>query len=166
MTSPLPLATRIEQEPSAQSRSILPLDTASGVGDCQLSFALVIDPSTTEVDDGARRVLCRGLPQDACEQALVARGVADCANRQPKRMSDKASQRRLNERGDLGDLSDADGRESRIVTRALKQTDRLLTDRSGGNEQHKVNCICNELTRHCWRPLRHQASRLGDVSHK
>ena len=105
-------------------------------------------------------------PQHRVEDGAVRRLVTDRAQRQPERVCDDAGQRRTRKAGDLRDLGDRDRGEATRVDRALEQSDRLLTDRSGGDEERQVHPVRGESGSDGGPRLLEQHVRLRDVAHE
>ena len=71
-------------------------------------------------------------------------GIPGCAERQPEGIPDKARQGRAHQFCDRRNLCDGDRRDARVVKSPLEQSDRLLADRSSGNEEHQVDLVALE----------------------
>ena len=106
-----------------------------------------------------------GLGEYAAKQLLMLDRFVGRADREPERVRDQAGERGLDEARDFGDLGDADAGEAGLVASALEQTDRLLADRSSGHQQHEVDRVRDQLTRHHRRALADEAHGIWHIPH-
>lgn len=94
----------------------------------------IVGPAERRTDDGARRVIPFRLGEHRAHDELVGGGIAGSPECQAEGVGDKAGKGRAHKLRNRRDLGDRDRRDPCIVKTPLKQSDRLLTDRSSGNE--------------------------------
>lgn len=71
--------------------------------------------------------------------------VADRAEGQPEGVGHKAGKRRLAQTGNRRSLGDGDCGDTRFIQTPLEQSDRLLADRSGGDQKREVRFLVSDL---------------------
>ena len=140
----------------------------SGVGrevrDRRLALKLVVEgPPLAEVDDRSRRVRSLRLSKRPDHDPGVRILVANRAKREPERRLHETRERRERLGRHLAHLGDRHRREAVLVEHALEQSDRLLADRSGGDEQHEVDGVREEFRGDPGASLCEQRLRVGDT---
>lgn len=102
---------------------------------------VVARPVVAKVDDRPGRVWSRCLCEGGGDDGRVGLLVSDRAEREAEWVLDEARQGGPYDLGDLAYLGDRYRRETPIVEHALEQSDRLLADWSGGDEEHEVDGV-------------------------
>ena len=110
----------------------------------ELLGAEVVVPPEWRRDDGSRRVVLFRLREHCAQHEFMGGSIAGGTEGQAEGVRDDSGEGGACEFGDRWDLRDGDRRDARVVKSPLEQSDRLLADRSSGNEEHQVDLVALE----------------------